>query len=90
MGADGCPLHFGEVALRVSRSPLMSYDRMKPRVGTTTVHLGSQNLNSVESGKVTVTTRSHVNHVGYNTDNLNNDIALLRLPFSVTLGCEYT
>nr|CAD7201966.1 unnamed protein product [Timema douglasi] len=59
-------------------------------IGTTTVHLGSQNLNSVEAGKVTVTTRSHVNHASYNTDNLNNDISLLRLPFSVTLGCEYS
>nr|CAD7407043.1 unnamed protein product [Timema cristinae] len=56
------------------------------RIGTTTVHLGSQNLNSVEAGKVTVTTRSHVNHANYDTNNLNNDISLLRLPFSITLG----
>nr|CAD7407044.1 unnamed protein product [Timema cristinae] len=56
------------------------------RIDTVTVHLGAQNLNAVEAGKVTVATRNLVNHASYNPSNLNNDISLIRLPSAVALN----
>nr|CAD7410268.1 unnamed protein product [Timema poppensis] len=56
------------------------------RIDTVTVHLGAQNLNAVEAGKVTVATRNLVNHASYNPSNLNNDISLIRLPSEVALN----
>nr|CAD7606072.1 unnamed protein product [Timema genevievae] len=55
-------------------------------IDTVTVHLGAQNLNAVEAGKVTVATRNLVSHASYNPSNLNNDISLIRLPSAVTLN----
>nr|CAD7462023.1 unnamed protein product [Timema tahoe] len=55
-------------------------------IDTVTVHLGAQNLNAVEAGKVTVATRNLVSHANYNPSNLNNDISLIRLPSAVTLN----
>nr|CAD7429932.1 unnamed protein product [Timema monikensis] len=58
------------------------------RIDTVTVHLGAQNLNAVEAGKVTVATRNLVNHASYNPSNLNNDISLIRLPSAVALNAS--
>jgi len=43
------------------------------------VHLGALDLSlSTESGRISVTTKEKVFHPGFNPNNLNNDIAILK------------
>jgi len=49
------------------------------------VFLGSINRQTDSSGYVMLTTTEKFTHEGYNDLNLNNDIALLKLPSMVTL-----
>lgn len=52
-----------------------------------TLYLGGTRLNSNEQGvvNVEVNAAAAVVHPGYNSANLNNDIALIRLPFALEL-----
>ncbi|KAJ8942822.1 hypothetical protein NQ318_022836 [Aromia moschata] len=49
------------------------------------VILGAHNIRDNEPSQVTVTSRALTNHPNYNSVNLNNDIAVIRLPSSVRL-----
>lgn len=50
------------------------------------VILGAHNILQLEATQVTVTTSSIINHPRYNRASLSNDVALIRLPFSVPLS----
>lgn len=50
-----------------------------------TLYLGGITLSSSEVGRITVTSSSAIIHENYSSSNLNNDIALVRLPSPVTL-----
>ncbi|KAK7790018.1 hypothetical protein R5R35_012979 [Gryllus longicercus] len=48
-------------------------------ISTFTVYLGAQNLNNNENGRQIITTSQKIVHSGYNSNTLNNDIALVNL-----------
>lgn len=50
--------------------------------------VGGHSLSASNDGSVTVLTSSKVVHSGYNTQTLQNDIAVLKFPNPVTLGGE--
>ncbi|XP_069702007.1 brachyurin-like [Periplaneta americana] len=50
------------------------------------VILGANNYYSPESGSVTVTTRSSIRHENYNSDTINNDIAVVKLQSPVSFS----
>lgn len=50
------------------------------------VTLGSAKRNIVETGRVQVTTRTKIVHGKFNENNLEHDIALLKLPTPVNIA----
>jgi hypothetical protein len=52
------------------------------------VRLGANRLDSDEAGSQILTSRSSTVHSGYNSDTINNDIAVIQLPTAVTTTSE--
>ncbi|XP_063234615.1 brachyurin-like [Bacillus rossius redtenbacheri] len=70
----------------ISASWILCAAHCTVRISTFSVHLGAQNLNVAEAGRVGMVSRSAVNHAAYNPGNLHNDISLVRLPAPVSLS----
>jgi hypothetical protein len=49
------------------------------------VRLGANRIDTTESGSVVVTSRSSIVHSQYDSNTINNDIAVVRLPSAVSL-----
>lgn len=53
--------------------------RIDSSASSFTMYLGGITLSSTETGRITVTSTNAIVHAGYNPNNLNNDVALIRI-----------
>lgn len=74
------------IVLKGNKKPILVQQYMitVSRAISFTLYLGGITLAASEEGRRTVTTTTAIVHPNYNENNLNNDIALIRLPEPVS------
>lgn len=54
-----------------------------------TLYLGGTTLGNEEDGRLTIVATDYLAHPSYNSNNLNNDVALIRLPEPIEFSGSY-